>query len=172
MNNHSLVGLVSWQWDAVDWACVLCDLPIHYDRASRSANLHQCACPSYSPRTGVFGKILLHPGLSASQQLRYDSLWLTVFPKTKIAVESEICECEGHTVHKLSQRRLTTEWLVPRESDCSRMCSKVSSDWLPNFIKATRPVLKIFKMAGYFPDSPRTDLHIKFTTPVRPSVHM
>jgi len=36
------------------------------------------------------------------------------------------------------------------------MGSKVSSDWLPSYIKATRPVLEIFKMAGYFPDSPRT----------------
>jgi hypothetical protein len=33
------------------------------------------------------------------------------------------------------------------------MHSKVSSDWLPSYIKAMRPVLKIFKMAGYFPDS-------------------
>ena len=40
------------------------------------------------------------------------------------------CECDGHTVHKLSQRRLAADWLVPRESDCSRMHSKVSSDWL------------------------------------------
>jgi len=35
------------------------------------------------------------------------------------------------------------------------MRSKVSSDWLPSYIKATRTVLEIFKMAGYFPDSPR-----------------
>jgi hypothetical protein len=34
------------------------------------------------------------------------------------------------------------------------MHSKVSSDWLPSNIKATRPVLEIFKMAGYFLDSP------------------
>jgi hypothetical protein len=34
------------------------------------------------------------------------------------------------------------------------MCNKVSSDWLPSYIKATRPVLEIFKMAGHFPDSP------------------
>jgi len=27
------------------------------------------------------------------------------------------CECDGHTVHKLSQRRLTADWLAPRESD-------------------------------------------------------
>jgi hypothetical protein len=65
------------------------------------------------------------------------------------------CECDGHTVHKLSQRHLTADWLAPRENDCSRMHSKVSSNWLPNYIKATRPVLEIFKMAGYFPDSPR-----------------
>jgi hypothetical protein len=36
------------------------------------------------------------------------------------------------------------------------MHSKVSSDWLQSSIKATRPVLAIFKMALYFPDRPRT----------------
>jgi len=65
------------------------------------------------------------------------------------------CECDGHTVHKLNQWRLTVDWLDPRESDCSRMDSKVSSDMLPSYIKAKWPVLEIFKMAGYFPDSPR-----------------
>jgi len=35
------------------------------------------------------------------------------------------------------------------------MHSKVFSDWLPSYIKATRLVLEIFKMAGYFPDSLR-----------------
>ena len=35
------------------------------------------------------------------------------------------------------------------------MHSKVSSDWLSSYIKATRPVLGIFKMYGYFPDMPR-----------------
>ena len=64
------------------------------------------------------------------------------------------CECDCHTVHKLGQRHLTADWLAPRESDCSRTLSKVSSDWLPSYIKATRPVLEIFKMAGYFPYSP------------------
>jgi hypothetical protein len=62
-------------------------------------------------------------------------------------------ECDGHTVHKLSQLRLTADWLAPRESDCSKICSKVSSGWLPSYIKATRPVLEFFKMAGRFPDS-------------------
>jgi hypothetical protein len=35
------------------------------------------------------------------------------------------------------------------------MHSKVSSDCLPSYIKATRPVLEIFKMAGYTPDTPQ-----------------
>ena len=29
VNSHCPVGLVSRQWDAVDWACVLCDRDIH-----------------------------------------------------------------------------------------------------------------------------------------------
>jgi len=66
-----------------------------------------------------------------------------------------MCECDGHTVHKLSQRRLTAKLLAPRESVCSRMHSKVSSDWLPGYNKATRPVLELSKMDGYFPDSHR-----------------
>jgi len=61
------------------------------------------------------------------------------------------------TVHKLGQRRLTADWLAPQESDCSWMRSNFSSDWLPCYvyIKATWPVLLIFKIAGYFPDRPR-----------------
>jgi len=79
------------------------------------------------------------------------------FPKAKIAIErEEICECDGHTVHRLSQQRLAADWLAPQENDCSWTHSKVSSDWLPSYIKATWLVLDIFKMAGHFPDSPRT----------------
>ena len=64
-------------------------------------------------------------------------------------------ECDVHTVYKLSQRRPTADRLASRDSDYSRMRSKVSSDWLPSYIKATRPVLEIFKMDEYFPDSLR-----------------
>jgi len=65
------------------------------------------------------------------------------------------CASDGRTVHKLCQRRPTNDWLAPREIDCSRMHRKVSSDWLPSYIKVTRPVLEILNMAGYFPDRPR-----------------
>ena len=123
---------------------------------SRSASSRQCACPFYSSRPDFSGKASHHPGLSTPLQSRFGSLRLLSFPKAKFAFErEEICECNGHTVHKHSQRRLTTDWLAPREIGCSRLRSKVSSDWLPNYINATRPVLVIFKMDGYFPDSPR-----------------
>ena len=163
VNSHSPLGLVSRQWDAVDWACVLCDRRIHIDRARRSASPRQCACPFYNSRLGFFGKTSHHPGLSAPLQPRFGPLRLMAFPKTEIAVEmDEICECDSHTVHKLSQRRLTADRLALRESDCSRMQSNVSSDGLPSYIKATRPVLEIFKMDGYFPDNPRTFLCISW----------
>jgi hypothetical protein len=51
-----------------------------------------------------------------------------------------------------------TDWLAPQDSDCSRKHSKVSSDRLQSYIKATLPVLEIFEMAGYFPDRPRISL--------------
>ena len=52
-------------------------------------------------------------------------------------------ECDGHTVHQLSQRRLTTDLLAPRKKDCKRMHNKVFSDRLPSYFKAARPVLDI-----------------------------
>ena len=61
VNSHSPVGLVSWQRDAVDWACVLCDRRIHNDLASRSALSRQCACPFYSSRAGFCWKSTTSP---------------------------------------------------------------------------------------------------------------
>jgi len=59
------------------------------------------------------------------------------------------------TQYTSSLKCLTATWLAPCKSNCSRMRSKVSSDWLPSYIKAMWPVLEIFKMAEYFPDRPR-----------------
>jgi len=52
--------------------------------------------------------------------------------------------------------------LTSLTEECSRMHSKVSSDWLPSYIKATRPVLEIFKMAEYFLDSPRISQRVRW----------
>ena len=61
VDSHSLVGLVSRQWDAVDWACVLCDRRNHNDRASRSASSRQCACAFYSYRVCFFRQSITSP---------------------------------------------------------------------------------------------------------------
>jgi len=141
VNSHSLVGLVSRQWDAVDWACVLCDRGNHNDRASRSASSQRCAWPFYSSRAGFFLARHHITQMSAPLQPIFGSLRLVAFPTAEIAVEREvICTSDGHTLHKVSQGCLTADWLAPWESDCSRMCIKVSSDWLPSYIKAMQMV--------------------------------
>jgi hypothetical protein len=125
--------------------------------AERVDQLHNDKAPANSTANvqALSGKASHHPGLSAPLQPRFGFLGLPTFPKAKIAVEiEEICECGGHTVHKLSQRGLTADWLALRESDCLRMNSKVSSDWLLSYIKTTQPFLEIFKMEWYFADSP------------------
>ena len=73
VNSHSPVGLVSRQWDAVDWACVLCDSRIYNDRASRLVSPRQRACPIYSSRAGFFWRSITSPrSLSPST----DHIWL------------------------------------------------------------------------------------------------
>jgi hypothetical protein len=156
VNSHSSVGLVSRQWDAFDWACVPCDHHIHKDRASRSTNLHQYACPFYSSRLAFGGghRITHVRQYPYSQDLATCDFWF--FPNSKIAVKiEEICESDSHRMYKLSQRRLTAYWLAPQESDCLRMRSKFSFDKMPSYIKATRPVLEIIRMVGYFPGNLR-----------------
>ena len=73
----------------------------HYDNAPAS---------STSLMQAFFGKASHHTCLSALLQPTFGSLLLLTFPKAKIALESEeICEYDGHTVHKFSQRRLTAD---------------------------------------------------------------
>ena len=130
MNCHFPVGPVRRPWDAVDWACVYCMT----DTFAATEWADQLICinaPAHSAAhvQAFFGKTLHHPGLSAPLQPSFGSLWLLVFVKAKITIESEkICEYDSHTVYKLSQRRLTAEWLTPQESDHSQMRSKVSTD--------------------------------------------
>jgi hypothetical protein len=145
MNSHCHVGLVSRQWDAVDWACVLCNRRFHNDRASTSASSRQCAWPFYSSLAGFSWQSITSP---SSVSLPTAKIWLTASSASSQSLNHRWnggdLWMHGHTVHNLSQRRLTADWLAPRESDCSWMRSKVCSDWLTSYIKATRPVLLIF----------------------------
>jgi len=80
------VGLVSRQWDAVDWACVLFDRRIHNVRASRSVSSRQCTCLFYSCRAGFLAKHHITQVCQPPLQPRLGSLRLLTFPKVKIAV--------------------------------------------------------------------------------------
>jgi len=56
------------------------------------------------------GQNIAAPSSVSPLQPLFASLPLLAFPKAKIAFErEEICECDGHTVHKLSQRFLTAD---------------------------------------------------------------
>jgi hypothetical protein len=88
VNSHFLVGLVSRQLDAVEWACVLCGFRNHSEQTSTSTSSQQCALPFYSFRAGIFlNKKSHHPSPSAQLQPGLGSLQLLAFPKAKIAVE-------------------------------------------------------------------------------------
>ena len=64
----------------------------------------------YSSRAGFYSKTSHYRGVSAPLQPRFGSLRLLGFPKANVALESEeIGKRDGHTVHKLSQRRLTAD---------------------------------------------------------------
>ena len=81
--------------------------------AERADQLHHDNAPTHSTalvQAFFFGKASHHPGRSATLLPRFGSLRLLAFPEAEIAVETEeICECLGHTEHKLSQRRLTAD---------------------------------------------------------------
>jgi hypothetical protein len=166
VNSHSHVGLVSRQWDAVNWACVLCDHHISQWPSKQNSFITTTRLLILKLSCSLFWWRAISPRSVSPPTAQ---IWIHVtsvfFPKAKIAIErEEICECDSHTVNKLSQRRLTADWLAPRDSDCSWMHSKVSSDWLPSYIKVTWLVLKTFKMAGYFPDRPHVIMYLVTNT--------
>jgi hypothetical protein len=110
----------------------------------------QCVCPFYSSRAGFLEK---HHIIEVCQQPYSPDLvpcdfWFV--PKLNCRWNWGDMWMRRSQVHKLSQRCLTADWLAPRGSDCSRMHSEVSSDWLPSYIKATRPILEIFKWLDIF----------------------
>jgi len=76
---------------------------LHHDNASAHFTVLVQAFLVTSPRS-------VSPPTPPTLQPRFGSLRLLAFPKAKIAVERvDIRECDGRTVHKLSQRRLTAD---------------------------------------------------------------
>ena len=63
-------------------------------------------------------------------------------------------ECDGHTVHMLTQRSLPPHWLIQWSCHCSHMRIPVHCHWLPGYIGVMQTILIILSMAGLFPDRP------------------
>jgi len=100
---------------------------------------------------GGSGKTSHHPGVSAPLKPSLAPCDFWFFPKLKSPLKGrKFVKCDSHTVHKLSQRRLTADWLAPRESDCSRINIKVSSDWLPSYIKPNNRFSRNSKLLDTF----------------------
>ena len=150
LTNEYYLEVLRWLRDAIrrKW-------PQFWARGDQQFHHNNAPAHSSALMQAFFDKTSYHPGLSVALQPRFSPLWLLAFPKANITVErEEICECDSHTTHKASQWCLTADWLAPWESDCLQMRSKVSSDWLPSYIKAMRPFLKCSKWTDTF----RTDL--------------
>jgi len=154
MNSHSPMGLVSEQWDAVDWTCVRCDRHIRKSPPfQRRFYLWEKPEVAGSQIWSVVGPADLGDVMLCQKSQHESCTMGRCFAVKKLISSLGHCECDGHTVHKLSHWHLTADWLALQKSDSWRMHSKFSSDWLPSYIKATRPVLEIFKLVGYFLDS-------------------
>jgi hypothetical protein len=150
VNSHSPVGLVRRQSDAFDWVCVQCDRRFHKSPlVNGDFRFVKSQMWTVGGLTGLVDATICQKSLYESCRMGRRIVVM------KLICLLGHCECDGHTVQNLSQRRLTAEWLAPRESDYSRMHSKVSSDGLSSYIKAVPTVLDVFKMAGYFPGGQR-----------------
>ena len=57
-------------------------------------------------------------------------------------------ECDGHTVHMLTQRHLLPHWLVQWSCHCSWMGIPVHSPWLPGYISVMQTILIISIVEG------------------------
>jgi len=162
VNSHFPVGLVSRQWDAVDWTCVLCDRHMHNNRAtSDNAPAHSTALVQAFFLGG--GEHLITQVCQPPYSPNLALCDFRLFPKLKSPLKGR--RCVNATVTKYrslvsgSHCRLTSpkgEWLFTN--------AQYGLPWLPRY-KATQPILEIFKMIGYFPDRPHTTVWYWLSTP-------
>jgi len=86
---------------------------VAFKMTEREDQLHHDNAPAYSAtlmQASFFAKHHLTQVCQPPLQPRFGSVQLLAFPKAKIAVErEETCECDRHTVHRLSQQRLTAD---------------------------------------------------------------
>jgi hypothetical protein len=115
MNSHCPVGLVSRQWDAIDWAlyCVTVAftnlLPFNRDFSFGKSQKSQGA--------RLYGQSDLGDVKKWQKSMQESCRMGRCIVLMKLICSLGHCEYNGHTVHKLSQWHLTADWLAPWESD-------------------------------------------------------
>ena len=116
--SHSSVGLVSRQWDAVDWACVLCDHHIQKSPPSQW-RLYLWKKPEVAgSQIWAVGRLTDLGDVMLCQKFPHENCRMgRRIVVMKLICSLGHCESDGQTVHKLSQRRLTANWPAPWESD-------------------------------------------------------
>ena len=113
--SHSTVGLVSRQWDAVDWACELCDCRIHNDRASRvpcdrpwTVTLYRGASQSAVRRRRLS---LWTVWLSHSQWPSEQIIFITTMRLLSLQRSCRLFFLAKHHITQLCQRPTAQIWL-------------------------------------------------------------
>jgi hypothetical protein len=165
MNSRSPVGVVSQQWDTVDWACVLCDRHIHNDRASRSASSRQCACLFYSSCAGFFWQSITSPRSVSppySPNLAPCNFWL--FPKLKLPLKGRFVNATvaqyTSSVNSVSlltdqpHRRVTVHGRAVRSTLTGCQVTSRPRDWFSRYSKwlgtfQTALVTALLSLSGY-----------------------
>jgi hypothetical protein len=116
VNIHCSMGLVSQQWHAVDWPYVLCDRRIHKSPHFKGRfwlwekpEVTGCQIWAVGGLTDL-GDVKLYPK-NMHESCRTGRCIVVM----KLICSLGHCECDGHTVHKIGQPRLTADRLALRE---------------------------------------------------------
>jgi hypothetical protein len=129
VNSHSTVGLVSRQRDAVDWACVLCDRRIsHISSLSKAILTLGKVAGSQILAVGVLTDL---DDVTLCQKRLHDNCRMRRrIVLMKLMCSLCHCECDGRTIQKVSQRRLTADWLDPRERGHATGSRDIQNGWI------------------------------------------
>ena len=73
-------------------------------------------------------------------------------------------ECDGHTVHMLTQQHLPLPLSSTVKSSLFTHAHSRPLSWLPDYIDVMQTVLVILTMVGLFPNRPHTHTHTHIHT--------
>jgi len=102
LNSHSSVWLVSRQWQR-HWLILCTVWPLHSKWPSEQISFIMAMClPILQLSCRLFWQSITSPRSVRPLTAQIQLPAILAFPTIKISIErEEICECDGHTVHKV-----------------------------------------------------------------------